>query len=48
MAFSGGRTDFVHDDQTKRNFIIIRLTHDVFQQNKHVIRLYCQEKKVYA
>ena len=34
--------------ETKRNFIIIRLTHDVFQQNKHVIRLYCQEKKVYA
>ena len=48
MAFSGGEQIFVHDDQTKRNFIIIRLTHDVFQQNKHVIRLYCQEKKVYA
>lgn len=45
--FQEGEQIFVHDDQTKRNFIIIRLTHDVFQQNKHVIRLYCQEKKVY-
>ncbi|MES5942233.1 MULTISPECIES: hypothetical protein [unclassified Bacillus cereus group] len=46
--FQEGEQIFVHDDQTKRSFIIIRLTHDVFQQNKHVIRLYCQEKKVYA
>ncbi|HDR4549188.1 hypothetical protein [Bacillus cereus] len=46
--FQEGEQIFVHDDQTKRNFIIIRLTRDVFQQNKHVIRLYCQEKKVYA
>ncbi|HHI3608154.1 TPA: hypothetical protein QCU10_002853 [Bacillus anthracis] len=29
--FQEGEQIFVHDDQTKRNFIIIRLTHDVFQ-----------------
>lgn len=32
--FQEGEQIFVHDDNTKRNFIIIRL--------------YCQEKKVYA
>ncbi|MGW6190989.1 hypothetical protein ACWFRC_09685 [Bacillus cereus] len=46
--FQEGEQIFVHDDNTKQNFIIIRLTHDLFQKNTHVIRLYCQEKKVYA
>ena len=45
--FQEGEQIFLHDDTTKRNFIIIRVTHDVFRTNTHVIRLYCQEKKVY-
>lgn len=30
--FQEGEQIFVHDDNTKRNFIIIRLTHDLFQK----------------
>ncbi|MEI4831888.1 MULTISPECIES: hypothetical protein [Bacillus] len=45
--FKEGEQIFFHEEKEKRNFIIIRLTHDVFHKNEHVIRLYCQEKKVY-
>ncbi|MFD0769979.1 hypothetical protein ACFQZ1_14390 [Bacillus sp. CGMCC 1.60114] len=45
--FKEGEQIFFHEEKEKRNFIIIRLTHDVSHKNEHVIRLYCQEKKVY-
>lgn len=45
--FQQGEQIFVHDEEDKRNFIISRITHDLLHANTHVIRLYCQEKKVY-
>ncbi len=38
---------FVHLTDSKRNFVIVHITHDVNEQGEHVARLYCQEKKVY-
>ncbi|PGZ98073.1 hypothetical protein COE51_12245 [Bacillus pseudomycoides] len=45
--FKEGEQIFFKDEKEKRNFSIIRITHDVFHKNEHIIRLYCQEKKVY-
>lgn len=32
----------------KKNFIINHITHDVFEDGKHVVRLYVQERKLYG
>lgn len=45
--FQQGEQIFFHDKAEKRNLIIARITHDVNKTNEHVVRLYCQEKKVY-
>lgn len=45
--FKEGEQVFVHASVGKRNFVIVHITHDVNAQDEHVVRLYCQEKKVY-
>lgn len=45
--FQQGEQIFFNDKTEKRNLIIVRITHDVNETNEHVVRLYCQEKKVY-
>ncbi|MFD3448401.1 hypothetical protein ACFDTO_27785 [Microbacteriaceae bacterium 4G12] len=38
---------FLQFTSEKRNFIITHITHDLYANKDHIIRLYCQEKKVY-
>ncbi|MDG4657923.1 hypothetical protein P6P90_13600 [Ectobacillus antri] len=38
---------FMQFEYEKRNFHIIRITHDLYSSTEHIVRLYCQEKKVY-
>lgn len=47
--FSTGDKIFLQLSGTKRNFRIIRITHDIetFNNNKHIIRLYVEEGRVY-
>lgn len=39
---------FYNDGSERRNFIITRVTHDIYGGSGHTVRLYCQEKKVYG
>lgn len=46
--FSEKETVFIHKGEDKRSFAINQVTHDIDNNGKHVTRLYCQEKKIYA
>lgn len=45
--FSEKETVFVFSNEGKRVFIVNQITHDVYPNLKHVVRLNCQEKKNY-
>ncbi|UOY91546.1 hypothetical protein MUG87_13630 [Ectobacillus sp. JY-23] len=46
-AFKENEQIFMQFEYEKRNFHIIRITHDLYSPKEHIVRLYCQEKKVY-
>lgn len=38
---------FIHLKEGKKNFVIKHITHDLTEDNEHIIRLYGDVKKVY-
>ncbi|MCP8969981.1 hypothetical protein [Ectobacillus ponti] len=38
---------FIRQYGLKRSFIIQHITHDILENGRHVVRLYCQEKRMY-